>query len=97
MRTTQTHAVVESLDGKSRVHCILTVRDISRLVTAQWQTAMRSRRLWTLTDYCAAAATDTSTHPDAESMQDHFWIQTRLPSDPARGGSARWAQTTSRW
>jgi hypothetical protein len=72
----QTHALVESLGHgtKSRVHCILTVRDISRLLTAQWQTTMRSRRAWTLTEYCAAAA-EMSTADHAAAMHDHFWIR----------------------
>src|SRR4051794_26902061 len=61
----QTHVLVASLGrgNRGQVHCILTVRDISRLLTAQWQTAMRSRKHWTLTDYCAAAA-GTSTEPN---------------------------------
>ncbi|MFL6179992.1 MAG: hypothetical protein ACJ73J_05385 [Actinomycetes bacterium] len=72
----QTHALVASLarGNRGQVHCILTVRDISRLLTAQWQTAMRSRKHWTLTDYCAAAA-GTSTEPNAAGMHDHFWIR----------------------
>ena len=56
------------------MHGILTVRDIGRLVVAQWQTEMRSRRPWTLDDYCAAAA-GTGTHERAKFMHDHFWLR----------------------
>jgi hypothetical protein len=69
----QTHAVIESL-GSVSVHAVLTVRDISRLVTAQWQTAMRSRKPWTYTDYSAAVA-GASEHAQRSVMSDHFWVR----------------------
>ena len=73
MTDEQTHAVVDSFHGPS-VRAVLTVRDISRLVTAQWQTAMRSRHTWTYTDYTAAVA-GTGDEPSTRDMYDHFWIR----------------------
>ena len=73
MTDAQTHAVVDSFPNSS-VHAVLTVRDISRLVSAQWQTAMRSRHVWSYTDYAAAVA-GVSDDPSASAMHDHFWIR----------------------
>lgn len=41
---------------KSRVEFVLTVRDLARLVPAQWQTSMRQRKSWTFEQYAAAVA-----------------------------------------
>jgi hypothetical protein len=69
-------AAVASLGSGSpgRVRCVLTVRDISRLVTAQWQTALRSHQSWTLDEYCAAVASDSPAGPGA-AMHNHFWVR----------------------
>ena len=74
----QTRAVVASLGEGSpgRVKCLLTVRDISRLVPAQWQTSLRSHQTWTLAEYCEAVASGSPKGP-AATMHRHFWARHR--------------------
>ena len=57
---------------KSQVHVVLTVRDLARLVPAQWQTAMRQRNAWTLDEYADAVA-GASTAKRATAAARHFW------------------------
>jgi hypothetical protein len=78
MTDVQTHALVESF-GNTSVHGILAVRDISRLVPAQWQTLMRSRKGWRLADFAAAVA-GVSQHPQAEQMNELFWRRHDYPT-----------------
>jgi hypothetical protein len=56
---------------KSRVEIVLTVRDLARLVPAQWQTAMRQRNTWTLKEYAAAVA--GAEGQQAKTAARHFW------------------------
>ena len=46
----QVNGLVRSL-GQSQVKVIVTARDLARLIPAQWQSAMRQRNTWTLTEY----------------------------------------------
>lgn len=66
----QISAMVQSF-RKSRVEIVLTVRDLARLVPAQWQTAMRQRNTWTLEEYAAAVA--GSDGQRAKTAARHFW------------------------
>ena len=50
----QIAAIVASLGG-GRVEVVLTVRDVARLVPAQWQTSVRQGSTWTLGEYADAA------------------------------------------
>lgn len=67
----QIAAVVGSFP-RDRVHVVLTVRDLARLVPAQWQTAMRQRNTWTLDEYADAVAGTSSTKA-ATAAARHFW------------------------
>lgn len=57
---------------RSQVKVVLTTRDLARLVPAQWQSALRQGKTWTLTEYSHAVAglADTGErHP----AYRHFW------------------------
>ena len=86
----RTHALVSRLSRSDEVKCVLTVRDVSRLVTAQWRTSMRSRRRWTFTDYAAAVA-GVSHGKQAPAMHEHFLLRHDFSQDShaldRRGGS----------
>lgn len=69
--TEQISAMVQSF-RKSRVEIVLTVRDLARLVPAQWQTAMRQRKTWTLEDYAGAVA-GSNEGSQAKNAPRHFW------------------------
>ena len=67
----QIEAMVSSL-GEARVEVVLTVRDLARLVPAQWQTSVRQRFTWTLSEYADAVAGSTTSDNAAEAAK-HFW------------------------
>ena len=67
----QIAAMISSLGG-GRVEVVLTVRDIARLVPAQWQTSVRQGSTWTLSDYADAVA-GVAEGEDAENASRHFW------------------------
>lgn len=69
--TAQIRAMVDSFTP-SQVEIVLTVRDLVRLVPAQWQTAMRQRNTWTLDEYADAVA-GTTQSKRAKSAARHFW------------------------
>ncbi len=58
------------LVGAAHVHGVVTLVDPARLVTAQWFSAIQSRRTWTLISYAAAAA--GSDEPEADQMRDQL-------------------------
>jgi hypothetical protein len=58
--------------GRRPVHVVLTVRDVARLVPAQWQTAMRQRNTWTLDEYADAVA-GVEQGKRAKQAAKHFW------------------------
>lgn len=67
----QAEGLVSTID-KSQVKVVLTTRDLARLIPAQWQSAMRQRNTWTLTEY-----SDGVQHGGAQggrrSPHQHFW------------------------
>jgi hypothetical protein len=67
----QIRAMVDSL-APTQVDIVLTVRDLVRLVPAQWQTAMRQRNTWTLDEYADAVAGQTQ-NKRAKMAARHFW------------------------
>ncbi len=67
----QIAAMVKSLGG-GQVEVVLTVRDVARLVPAQWQTSVRQRSTWTLSDYADAVAGSTE-EENAAGAARHFW------------------------
>lgn len=67
----QIAAMVASMGG-GRVEVVLTVRDVARLVPAQWQTSVRQRSTWTLRDYADAVA-GVSDAENAAGASRHFW------------------------
>lgn len=71
LSTDQIAAVVRSFP-KSRVEIVLTTRDLARLVPAQWQTAMRQRRKWTLDEYADAVAGGEGGKRGKMAAR-HFW------------------------
>lgn len=73
MTSAQVKAIVESFAG-SQVHAVLSVRDVARLVPAQWQTLMLSRGTLTLDQYADAAA-GAAKGAKMKSMEEHFWLR----------------------
>nr|MCU0296220.1 hypothetical protein [Candidatus Nanopelagicales bacterium] len=71
MKPDQVQGIVQSFPHSS-VRVVLTVRDVARLLPAQWQTQMRSRSTWKLAEYADAVA-GVSEGPRARTMADHFW------------------------
>jgi len=67
----QIDAMVASLGG-GRVEAVLSVRDVARLVPAQWQTSVRQRSTWTLTEYADAVA-GTADSDESAAASRHFW------------------------
>jgi hypothetical protein len=60
---------VSALAGSfSDLAVVITVSDLARLVVAEWQSALRQGRAWTLTEYAAAVAGD-----EDEPAWSHFW------------------------
>lgn len=67
----QAKYAVKSLPQHTHVKVILTVRDVARLVPAQWQSSMRQGRTWTLQEYADAVASDDVSDP----AYRHFWAR----------------------
>jgi hypothetical protein len=67
----QIKIVVDSFP-ESTVRVVLTVRDVARLVPAQWQTAMRQRNTWTLDEYADGVA-GTGSGKRGQRLTRHFW------------------------
>ncbi|MCZ3387764.1 MAG: hypothetical protein LH645_01285 [Actinomycetia bacterium] len=73
MTSEQVAAIIECFP-KSQVHAVLSVRDVARLVPAQWQTLMLSRGTLTLDEYADAAA-GVGDGAKAQAMEEHFWLR----------------------
>jgi hypothetical protein len=67
----QVKGMVSTLN-KSQVKVVLTTRDLARLIPAQWQSAIRQRNTWTLTEY-AHAVQHGSADKGRTSAHRHFW------------------------
>jgi len=58
--------------GDRQVKAVLTTHDVARLIPAQWQSALRQGKTWTLTEYShavAGLADPGARHP----AHQHFW------------------------
>ena len=58
--------------GERTTKVILTTRDLARLIPAQWQSAMRQAKSWTLTEYSHAIA-GLSSRGERDPAYQHFW------------------------
>jgi hypothetical protein len=56
----------------AEVKVVLTTRDLARLIPAQWQSAMRQRNTWTLTEYSHGVQHGSDQDPKRSPYQ-HFW------------------------
>jgi hypothetical protein len=58
--------------GDRQVKVVLTAHDVASLIPAEWQSALRQGKTWTLTEYSHAVAglADTGAH---HSAYQHFW------------------------
>lgn len=81
----QIRAVVGSFDW-AEVKVVLTVRDLSRVIPAQWASAMRQRHTWTLTEYADDVQNDHAGGRGSTPHQ-HFWRRLDYPAIVAA-----WAQ-----
>ena len=66
----QVRGMVSSL-GESQVKVVVTARDLARLIPAQWQSAMRQRNTWTLTEY--AHGVQHGEGEEGRTPFTHFW------------------------
>ncbi|MFL6182297.1 MAG: hypothetical protein ACJ73J_08305 [Actinomycetes bacterium] len=57
---------------RSDVKVVLTTRDLARLIPAQWQSALRQGRTWTLTEYSNAVA-GLEPRGNRHPAYVHFW------------------------
>lgn len=67
------------------VHLVLTVRDIGRVMVAQWQEMLQNKVTWTWPEF---AATVTSDEPTATEAGRRFWRQHDVPRMLEQWGDA---------
>ena len=60
----------------NRVRVVLTLRDLARVLPAQWQELTQNRRDWTYRDYLAGV---TARRPADNPCWRHFWYRQRWP------------------
>lgn len=67
----QVKGAVATLD-RAQVKVVMTTRDLARLIPAQWQSAMRQRNTWTLTEY-AHSVQHGDDRDGRRTPHRHFW------------------------
>lgn len=67
----QVRAMVASIENAA-VKVVFTARDLARLIPAQWQSAIRQRRTWSLTEYAHGVQHGSDEDP-RNSPYRHFW------------------------